>query len=223
MPGPELSVVIPARDEEAFLPCALASCAAQTVPVEIVVVDNASRDRTTEVAASFSGARIVREPVIGRARAKNAGARAARGGVLLFLDADSRMLPDLAERILARSHAGERAGDVRIVADSRDPLDRVFFALIDLKRLFEIRAQMAFVDRETFLAFAGFDVSLELGEDKDLLDRIRRAGIRVSHVSESWIATSPRRLHALPLRLGLVTTFSRWALAHAGIGRRWRY
>ncbi len=223
MPGPTLSVVIPARDEEAHLPRALASCAAQSVPLEIVVVNNASRDRTAAIASSVPGVRLVHEPIVGRARAKNAGARAAGGAVLLFLDADSLMAPDLAERILARYASGERAADVRIVADSPDVLDRAFFALVDLKRLFRIRAQMFYCERAAFLAAGGFDSSLELAEDKDLLDRLRRSGVRVAHLGESYIATSPRRLRALPLRLAMVTTFARWALAHGGVGRRWRY
>jgi hypothetical protein len=50
-----------------------------------------------------------------------------------------------------------------------------------------------------------------------------RSGVDVCHLSSSWIATSTRRLHSAPLRLGLIATFSRWAAAQAGIGRRWRY
>jgi hypothetical protein len=64
---------------------------------------------------------------------------------------------------------------------------------------------------------------LVLAEDRDFLDRLRATGVAVGHVDESWIATSPRRLHRGPWRLGLPLMFVRWALANWGIGRRWRY
>lgn len=74
-----------------------------------------------------------------------------------------------------------------------------------------------------FLDEGGFDERLRQAEDRDLLVRLQRRGVVVGHVGETWIATSPRRLHALPLRLGIVSTLGRCALGHAGIARRWRY
>jgi glycosyltransferase involved in cell wall biosynthesis len=88
--APELSVVVPVRDGQATLPALLDSLAAQDFPAgrfEIVVVDSASRDASAEV-AERRGARLVRVPTPGRARARNAGAAAARGGALAFVDAD---------------------------------------------------------------------------------------------------------------------------------------
>lgn len=227
--SPSVAVVIPARDEERYLRGALASCLEQSAALEVVVVDNASRDGTAAVADAFAREhpdlplRVVREPVAGRARAKDRGASEACGRVLLFLDADSRMDPDLAARVVAHHAAGLLSGDIRIVADSLDPLDRAFFWVIDLKRLFRIRAQMFYCDRALFETRGGFDERLQIGEDEDFLARLQASGVRVGHVAESAIHTSPRRLRSLPLRLGMLTTFGRWALAHAGIGRRWRY
>ena len=79
------------------------------------------------------------------------------------------------------------------------------------------------VERELFLDAGGFNETLKQAEDRDLLVRLQRRGIAVGHVSETWIATSPRRLHALPFRLAILTTFWRWTLGQAGIGRRWPY
>ena len=45
----------------------------------------------------------------------------------------------------------------------------------------------------------------------------------VGHLADAWIATSPRRLHRGPLRIGMLTMFGRWALGNFGIGRRWPY
>lgn len=233
MAEPEISVVIPAWNEEAYVARALASVRDQLpgpASLEAIVVDNGSTDRTSELARAFAATcpevaiRIVREPWRARARAKNVGAAVAHGRVLVVLDADSRMGPGLAAAIVGRVRRGERAASIRVLADeTSDLLDRGFFGLIERgKALFGIRAQMSFCERALFDALGGFP-ELQIGEDRELLVRAARSGVAVGHVDEAHIATSPRRLHALPLHLGVVTMFGRWALAHAGIGRDWRY
>lgn len=228
-----VSVVIPAREEEAFIGRALQSVAQQRWPadaLEVIVVDNGSRDRTAEVVRTFAAChpelrlRLLHEPLPGRARAKNRGAHAASGNLLVFLDADSTMAPDLCATIAEAYHAGCPAGSIRVVADSPDIFDRAFFELMELgKRLFHIRAQMFYCSRELFLQAGGFDERLQIAEDREFLQRLQRMEVPVCHVRASWIMTSPRRLRRLPLRLAMVTTFVRWLLAHVGIGRSWPY
>src|SRR5439155_26146228 len=82
------SLVIPAFTEEAYLPATLASVQRAEAGIEIIVVDNDSSDRTADVAASY-GATIVREHEHNVARVRNAGASAANGDVVVFLDADT--------------------------------------------------------------------------------------------------------------------------------------
>ena len=230
---PDISVVIPAWNEERYIRAALTSVAAQTWPVallEAVVVDNGSTDSTREVVQTFMAGephlavRLVDEPAHGVARAKNRGASVARGCWLIFLDADSRMAPHLVERVVARGRRDYRAGSIRVVADSQDVLDHAFFGLLEFgKVLFGLRAQMLYCERELFMHRGGFDEHLQLAEDLEFLVRLQRAGVPVCHVTESWIATSPRRLHTLPCRLGMPAMLARWALARWGLGRRWRY
>jgi len=233
MPEIDVSVVIPAYDEEDFVRVALDSVASQTLPasqLEVIVVANGCTDRTPEVVCAFAAeapglaVRLIEEPQSGVSRAKNTGAEAARGEVVIFLDADSRMAPDLAEKILERSRGGERAASIWMKADSPDLLDRGFFNLIEYgKRLVRVRANMLWCSRSLLLSTGGFDESLQHAEDRELLSRFKRRGVVVGHVTESWIATSPRRLHRLPFRLGLLTTLGRWGLGNFGIGRRWSY
>ncbi len=231
-PDCDLSVIIPARDEEAYVTRALDSVATQTWPIsrlEVVVVDNGSSDRTVAVVRDYASAHpelaltllVERRP--GAARARNIGARSARGRWLLFLDADSRMAPDLTEHIVTFGQECS-AASIRIVADSGDRVDRGFFNLLEFgKVLFRISAQMFFCERELFLAHGGYNEDLRVAEDKEFLKRLQRSGVDVRHLRSSSIATSARRLHSAPFRLGLVATFGRWAMAQAGIGRRWRY
>ncbi|MDW7982634.1 MAG: glycosyltransferase [Thermomicrobium sp.] len=229
----DVSVVIPARDEEAYIGRALRSVAAQAWPlqrVEAIVVDNGSRDATARVvealAPTLTPLRVllVHEPRPGRSRAKNRGAASASGDVLLFLDADSAMAPTLVAELVAHRHVGYPAGSVRVIAETVDFLDRWFFDLMEIgKTYFGIRAQMLYCTRAWFEALGGFDESLEIAEDREFLQRLQGRGVPVCHLTTSWIATSPRRLRRWPLRLGVVVTFLRWLLAELGVGRRWRY
>lgn len=94
-----VSVVVPARNEERRLPALLASLEEQTLkPVEIVVVDDASADGTSEVANSY-GTKVIQLTELpdgwtGKSWACWQGACAASGECLLFLDADTWLTPD---------------------------------------------------------------------------------------------------------------------------------
>jgi glycosyltransferase involved in cell wall biosynthesis len=83
-----VSVVMPAFNEEAFIAEALDSVLAQAYePVELIVVDDGSTDRTAEIAAA-RGASILRQPRRGPAVARNAGLAASHGDYWTIVDAD---------------------------------------------------------------------------------------------------------------------------------------
>ncbi len=96
---PLVSVIVPARNEEASLADCLHSLTTQTgVLFEIIVVDDHSTDCTREVAASFPGVKVIEAGPLpagwtGKNNAVTAGAQAARGAWLLFTDADTVHLP----------------------------------------------------------------------------------------------------------------------------------
>jgi 4,4'-diaponeurosporenoate glycosyltransferase len=100
-----LSIVIPARNEEATLPKLLGSITAQSVlPREVIVVDDASTDQTAAVAKEH-GARVVASQPLpegwrGKTWACHQGAQAATGDLLLFLDADTWWEPEGLARVL---------------------------------------------------------------------------------------------------------------------------
>ena len=231
--GYDVSVVIPARNEECYIATALRSVASQTWPrerLEVVVVDNGSTDNTAEVVKAFSeqyptlAVRLLLEATPGVGRAKNRGVEVAAGRWILFMDADSRMKRDLLEHVIAWTGKGYQGGSICILADSSDLLDRAFFGLLEFGKLtFKIQAQMFFVSRELFLSVGGFAEDMHLAEDRDFLIRAQQTGAQLCQVRDSWIATSPRRLHRFPFRLSMVIMLVRWSLANWGIGRRWRY
>ena len=82
-----LSVIIPAFNEEKYIAGCLGSFSRQSFSdFELIVVDNASTDRTSAIARRY--ARVITEPLRGASFARNAGARVAKGEILVFVDAD---------------------------------------------------------------------------------------------------------------------------------------
>jgi glycosyltransferase involved in cell wall biosynthesis len=108
---PQVSIIIPARNEEANLGACLQSLTAQTgVDFEIIVVDDASTDHTHEIAQSFTGVQVIfpqplpscltPNPRTGKNNALIAGTKHARAPWLLFTDADTIHLPGSLARAL---------------------------------------------------------------------------------------------------------------------------
>jgi glycosyltransferase involved in cell wall biosynthesis len=107
-----LSFVVPAYNEEAYLPACLESIFAQTrtLPAdtsEIIVVNNASTDRTREVALAFPGVVVVDEPRKGLTFARQAGFAASSGSLIANVDADSRLTPNWVADVLSTFAASE--------------------------------------------------------------------------------------------------------------------
>jgi GT2 family glycosyltransferase len=182
---PEISVVVPVRDGASSLPALLDSLAAQELEparYEIVVVDNASRDGSGEIAAA-RGARAVSEPVANRSRARNAGVAAARADVIAFIDADCRASSGwLAALLRCRGSAPLIAGPVEI--ETRTPPSAIerFEAVTRFDQEAWVGDGWAatanlMIEREAFEAVGGLDPAYRhIGEDVDLCLRARRAG-----------------------------------------------
>jgi glycosyltransferase involved in cell wall biosynthesis len=90
-----VSVIIPVFNGGKYLAAALESVSNQSLPpAEILVVDDGSRDRSADIARSFSGVTLISEPHRGLAAARNRGIRQASGDYLAHLDADDLWMPD---------------------------------------------------------------------------------------------------------------------------------
>ena len=173
-----LSIIIPALNEAAGIAGHLAALQPlRRRGVEVIVADGGSRDATAALAAPHVDA-VVTAPR-GRARQMNAGAAQARGDVLLFLHADTR-LPEradaLVERVLARGAPAWGRFDVAIAG--RHPLLPVVAWCMNWRsRLTGIATgdQALFVRRDAFDAAGGFP-DIALMEDIALSRRLKRAG-----------------------------------------------
>ena len=227
-----MTVVIPAHDEAAYIRGALDSVLSQRWPIdriEVVVVANGCSDGTPDVVRSFGAEHSelalhlieLAEPGVGNAR--NIGARAAAGPLLIFMDADSRMTPYVVARAVKLDREGVPAATFRMLADSNDLLDRGFFWFMELVTVLKrIRTFNFYCRRDIFLGHGGFDSSIRVAEVIDLFRRFGESAIEVEHLP-TVILTSPRRIHTGRFRSGLLSTTVRRMLASSGIGRSWRY
>ena len=110
MNKPLVSVVIPACNEEHFITKCLESLKAQTYkgPVEIIVVDNNSTDKTSELARA-AGATVLFERTPGVCPARDTGTQAAKGDIVVSTDADTTFPSDWLERIVTAFEQNPKA------------------------------------------------------------------------------------------------------------------
>ncbi|HZR84410.1 MAG TPA: glycosyltransferase family A protein [Candidatus Binatia bacterium] len=109
-----ISVVIPAHDAAPFLDACLRHLAhSRVAPLEVIVVDDGSRDQTASIARSHGVTVLSTGGRKGPAHARNVGGQAVRGDILFFIDADVCVHPDTIERI-ADAFAADRELDAMI-------------------------------------------------------------------------------------------------------------
>jgi hypothetical protein len=172
-----ISVIIPALNEEGTVGRAIESARVGGIDAEIIVVDGGSTDKTKSIAASL-GVRVV-ESSPPRSRQANDGARAARGDVLLFMHADTR-LPRHYERHIydILGGPGAVAGAFRLGIDGKARS----FRLVEYMANIRSRAlqmpygdQGLFVPRDLFYEIGGYP-EIPIMDDYELIRRLRKRG-----------------------------------------------
>ena len=222
-----LSFVVPAYNEEAYLPACLESILAQTRElgdaVEIIVVNNASTDRTREVALGYAGVRVVDEAPKGLTFARQAGFVASSGELIANVDSDSRLTPGWVEKVLKNF-----AGDAKMVSLSGPFIYydltpqqlmsvRIFYAaafLVYALNRWVLRAGSMVqggnfvLRRDALEKIGGFNTAIAFyGEDTDIARRMHRVG-RVKYTFDLKMFSSARRLK----KEGMLTMAGRYTL-----------
>jgi glycosyltransferase involved in cell wall biosynthesis len=200
--GPLVSVITPAYNEQDYLPLLLAALKNQTYDnIEVIVVDNLSTDATTAVARSF-GATVIINPDFNISKSRNMGARAAHGGVFVFIDADTipqhTAIETIAQRVLETG--------AEMVHLNHCCWDSMFQSVLRVAGSWiapeeSFNGQLIAVSRHAFQEIGGFDETLLAqegkGEDVDFIQRVMaRWPANISFVHTVYSGTSARRQKA---------------------------
>ena len=220
--SPLISVIVPVYNGEKYLAEAVKSVSDQGYsPLELIIVDDGSTDRTSEIAHSFSpGVRYMRQSNAGPAAARNAGLKVARGDLIAFQDADDlwphdkltrqlpRMINDPALEIISgRMQRIKFAG----MGDGRE----VFKEFLPPQISYNLGC--ALFRKSVFERVGLFDVTMRCSEDFDWWMRARECGAHIlilRHVTllyrlHGQSITHGRDLQGLQLMDGLKKSLER--------------
>lgn len=187
-PAPTFTIVVPTYNEGRDISATCDALARLAGDPEIIFVDGGSTDDTRAIIRPYltrpSMGLIEEGARRGVASARNAGARAARGEVLVFLNADVRLPPDFLERLAAHYRAGADyvAVDARVVN-----IDSVFGRFLEAQHLYMYGGDTAIGWTEGFSCRRALAIDAGLfaealpgagGEDGEFVERLRRATAR---------------------------------------------
>jgi rSAM/selenodomain-associated transferase 2 len=209
-----ISIIIPTCNEEAIIARTLQALLAITERsegVEIIVSD-ASTDRTPDILSGFPV--TAGHSAKGRAKQMNNGASLAGGDILYFLHADTLPPDTFLDDIRSAAASGKKAGCFRMHFDDDHPLMALFgwFTQFPLM-ICRGGDQSLFIDRTLFIGIGGFDETLLVMEDYDIITRIERR--EQFHILEKEVTTSARKYHQngiIPLQLTFATLHLMYSL-----------
>ncbi|MEK1893303.1 MAG: glycosyltransferase [Rhizobium sp.] len=201
-----ISVIIPHLDQPEMLRRCLASLTREVNPrlsVEIIVVDNGSKQMPLEVCASFPNVRLLSQSVPGPGPARNLGVASAAGDTLAFIDADcvaaDGWLDEIEHQFSADASKSILGGDVRIGCENPShPTLLEAYESVFAYRMKEYIAKQGFTGtgnlavRAEIFASVGEFGGIDIAEDRDWGQRALRGGYR-THYCEKMIAYHPAR------------------------------
>lgn len=206
-----LSLVIPAYNEEKYLTETLEAvkfALARISEHEVIIVDNQSTDATRDIAESF-GAKIMDEVERNIAKVRNTGGFAADGEVIVFLDADTLVVPGVFEKI-NEAMSDKRCVGGSVAVEYEAPRNRQLFMRWFMRlwtvlgRLTKMRqGALQFCRSDIFGELGGYDITIYVGEDIEFhwrLDKLakKREGF-TAFVEEPKVQTSSRRWEKMGL------------------------
>lgn len=176
-----VAVVIPCFEQKHFLAKAIASAVQQSPPPrEIIVVDDGSSEKLSDITSRTPGVRLIEQPNRGCAAARNAGLRASSSEKIIFLDADDRLMPQAISAGLKCFRKNPDAGFVygafmQVEGNQRSKGYTAVSSHRDLIRCnWIVMIGTVMFDRAKLLEVGGFDESLGACDDWDAYLRVSR-------------------------------------------------
>ena len=192
---PAVSVIIPAKNEEAVLGRCLESLSRMNTPradFEVIVVDNGSTDRTREIAAASQPSlqiRLLEKPDAYISAVRNCGAAAARGALIAFLDADCLAPPTWLADATALSWDEEVGvvGSYYEIPPESSWVARAWYRDEHSQKhgpVSFVPGGDLLISRAAFLKVGGFDETIETNEDYEFCQRVLAAGLTVQAIPQ---------------------------------------
>jgi len=180
---PLVSVVVPTFNSERFLERCLRSVREQTYPnVEVIVVDNYSRDKTREIAKKYADLVLLKGGE--RSAQVNFGVRHARGKYVYRVDSDFVLEPTVVEEAVRKCDI--EGVDAVCVHNTSDPTVSFWAKVRKLERDCyaddELNVAARFFRKDVFEVVGGFDENLVAGEDYDFHNRLLESEFRIGRI-----------------------------------------
>ncbi|MCO6450802.1 MAG: glycosyltransferase [Caldilineales bacterium] len=197
MTSPLVSAIVVVKNGEKYIAEAIQSILDQSYrPLELIIVDGNSRDRTQEIAGSFAEARIITQKGSGIADAYNTGIRASRGEFTAFLSSDDFWTPDKLEvqigHMLVHPQLLYTVGRVRFILES-DECPPPGFRPELLNGEYTALIMETLVARRSVWDKVGlFDTRLQLAEDVDWFSRARHLDVPMEVLARTLLY---KRIH----------------------------
>lgn len=186
-----ISIVIPAYNGEKFIRECLHSISVQTVPHEIIVIDDISTDKTVDIAKEMGARTIVNTVHKGQVAGKNTGILNMRGDYFMTIDQDDRLKPDALEMLLKEL---KKSNSQIVMSRLEDfPESDEDKAFCHEEPFYGILTGAALFRKEVFDMIGLFDESVTTGDVIDLMFRCQKHGV---NVYKSDIITCERRIHS---------------------------
>ncbi len=220
-----ISIVVPALNEEKLIEQTLKNARTIVPEAEIIVVDGGSNDGTVKIARKYAKVCVKRCNI---AAARNAGAEIAAGEIIVFLDADTTINRQFIDGVKKNFRDPKIVGAGGLIMPHPGKLlQEVIFYLFNFLTMVSfvwepfLAGTCVAYKRKPFFEVGGFDATRNSSEDVDLCKRISRKG-RVAFLREVIVRTSTRRVENLGL-MGLITDWTRVTIKYLNGNRLEHY
>lgn len=198
----KISAVIPTFMEEQYITNILSQLTKTRPPIEIIVVDSQSKDKTAEIAKRFTK-KVYQIKERGIAKARNYGANHANGSIIIFLDTDVKLPTNFTDKLYGTFKDAKVVGATcNIMPEHGKFIEKAFFKFynksIQITAKFKPHARGEFfaVRKKEFMRAGGFDESLPCLEDHELAQRLSRLG-KFVFINDLTVYESMRRFRKM--------------------------
>jgi glycosyltransferase involved in cell wall biosynthesis len=209
----KLSVIVPTYNEAKYIHKTLTSLKKQTFrDFEIIVKDGESSDGTVEIAKKYANM-VVSSKDRSVSDARNQGAKHAKANLLVFVDADTILPPNMLQRIAEIVENKEIiGGSCRKLPGNKKLLDRLIYEFVNISthlcvylRIGGAHGNCMFIKKNIFKKVGGFNPKIQIAEEQELVRKAMKFG-KFVFLQDLYVTEYPRRIQ----RWGRLRLYMTW-------------